>query len=62
MANPYGGMKVEGIAWLKRKQRVVEEAASVLVLSFLFHSILHFPNSSSAFRRPPCHSVDSSPP
>ncbi|KAJ7932899.1 hypothetical protein B0H13DRAFT_2262935 [Mycena leptocephala] len=29
---PYGGMKAEGIAWLKRKQRVVEEAASVLVV------------------------------
>ncbi|KAJ7932895.1 hypothetical protein B0H13DRAFT_754194 [Mycena leptocephala] len=29
---PYGGTKPEGIAWLKRKQRVVEEAASVLVV------------------------------
>jgi hypothetical protein len=29
---PYGGTKAEGIAWLKRKQRVVEEAASVLVV------------------------------
>ncbi|KAJ7855828.1 hypothetical protein B0H13DRAFT_1727879 [Mycena leptocephala] len=29
---PYGGTKLEGIAWLKRKQRVVEEAASVLVV------------------------------
>jgi hypothetical protein len=29
---PYGGTKAEGIAWLKRKQRVIEEAASVLVV------------------------------
>ncbi|KAJ7932938.1 hypothetical protein B0H13DRAFT_754415 [Mycena leptocephala] len=29
---PYGGTKPEGIAWLKRKHRVVEEAASVLVV------------------------------
>ncbi|KAJ7932901.1 hypothetical protein B0H13DRAFT_2262936 [Mycena leptocephala] len=28
----YGGTKPEGIAWLKRKQRVIEEAASVLVV------------------------------
>jgi hypothetical protein len=28
----YGGTKAKGIAWLKRKQRVVEEAASVLVV------------------------------
>jgi hypothetical protein len=29
---PYCGTKLEGIAWLKRKQCIVEEAASVLVV------------------------------
>ncbi|KAJ7843958.1 hypothetical protein B0H13DRAFT_2286495 [Mycena leptocephala] len=29
---PYGGTRAEGIAWLKRKQRVVEDAAPVLVV------------------------------
>ncbi|KAJ7902414.1 hypothetical protein B0H13DRAFT_2274944 [Mycena leptocephala] len=32
MHAPYGGTKAEGIAWLKRKQRIVEEAVSVLVV------------------------------
>ncbi|KAJ7932884.1 hypothetical protein B0H13DRAFT_2178780 [Mycena leptocephala] len=32
MHAPYGGTKPEGIAWLKQKQRIVEEAVSVLVV------------------------------
>jgi hypothetical protein len=55
MHAPYGGTKAEGIAWLKRKQRIVEEAVSVLVVGGGALGIREcfFMFSCSCFRLPP---------
>ena len=42
----YNGLKVEGIEWMKEKQRIVEEASSVLVVGVVLWVFVSFRRST----------------